>query len=105
MIERNFVVAAVVSASAFLGVSPAYASDELAKKSGCAACHAADKKMVGPSYKDIAAKYKTQKGADAMLAGRIKNGSSGVWGSLPMPGTPGLSDPDAAALAKWVLTQ
>lgn len=105
MIKRNFVMAGVVALSAMLGAGQAYASDELAKKSGCAACHAVDKKMVGPPYKDIAAKYKTQKGADAMLAGKIKNGSSGVWGSLPMPGTAGLSDADAAALAKWVLAQ
>jgi cytochrome c len=101
MLKRNLLVVGVV---ALLGSAHVQASAELAGKSGCAACHAAEKKMVGPSYKEIAAKYKAQKNADAMLAGKIKNGSSGVWGSLPMQGTPGLSDADAAALAKWVLS-
>jgi cytochrome c len=104
MLRRNLMMVGAVAVSALLGAAHVHASDELAKKSGCAACHAVDKKMVGPSYKDIAAKYKAQKNADTMLAGKIKNGSSGVWGSLPMQGTPGLSDADAAALAKWVLS-
>jgi cytochrome c len=103
--KRNFMVVVVVAASAMLGATQGHASDELARKSGCAMCHAVDKKMVGPSYKDVAGKYKTQKNAESMLAGKIKNGSTGVWGSLPMPATTGLSDADAAALAKWILSQ
>jgi cytochrome c len=104
MNKRNFAIMAAVIA-ALSAPWAARASDELAKKSGCATCHAVDKKMVGPSYKDVAAKYKNQKGAEALIAGRIKNGGSGVWGSLPMPATAGLSDADAATLAKWVLAQ
>jgi cytochrome c len=97
--------AAIAAAMAIMASGGAVASEELAKKTGCAACHSADKKMVGPSYKDIAAKYKAAKNAEAMLAGKIKNGSSGVWGAIPMAPTAGLSDADALALAKWVMTQ
>jgi cytochrome c len=105
--KQNYVVvsfAAIVGTMAILAAGDAFATEELARKSGCAACHSADKKMVGPSYKDIAAKYKATKNADALLAGKIKNGSSGVWGAIPMAPTAGLSDADALALAKWVMT-
>jgi cytochrome c len=102
--SRAATIAGIVAAMSIFAVGEAIASEELAKKSGCAACHAADKKMVGPSYKDIAAKYKATKSADTMLAGKIKNGSSGVWGAIPMAPTAGLSDADALALAKWVMT-
>jgi cytochrome c len=100
--QFSLAVVAVSAALSFAGV--AAASEELAKKSGCAACHAMDKKMVGPSYKDIQAKYKATKNAESMLAGKIKNGSSGVWGAIPMAPTAGLSDADAQTLAKWVMT-
>jgi cytochrome c len=75
----------------------------LAKKNACTACHAVDKKMVGPSYQDVAKKYASQKDAAAMLAKSIKAGGSGKWGPVPMPAQPALSDADALALANWVL--
>jgi len=68
------------------------------------ACHAIDTKMVGPAYKDVAAKFAGQAGAEAELAQRIKNGSQGVWGPIPMPPN-AVSDDEAQTLAKWVLSQ
>jgi cytochrome c len=83
--------------------TPAWANLDLAKKNACTACHAVEKKMVGPSYQDVAKKYGSQKDAAAMLAKSIKAGGSGKWGPVPMPAQPALSDADALALANWVL--
>jgi cytochrome c len=85
--------------------SPAWASDELAKKHACFACHTVDKKMVGPSYKDVAAKYRGDKDAPAKLAEKVKKGSQGVWGNVPMPPNTTVSDADLSALVKWILAQ
>jgi cytochrome c len=92
-----------VLVAAALLASPAFASKELAQKNACLACHAADKKLVGPSYLDIAKKYAGQKDAQAALAASIKAGGSGKWGPVPMPAQPALSDADAKTLAAWVL--
>lgn len=81
------------------------ASDELAKKHACFACHTVDKKMVGPSYKDVAAKYRNDKTAPAKLAGKVKNGSQGVWGTVPMPPNTTVPDADVNALVKWILSR
>lgn len=81
----------------------ALASEELAKAKNCLTCHAVDKKIVGPSYKDITAKRASEKGAEAALAGKIKSGSKNEWGAVPMPPN-NVSDAEAATLAKWVLT-
>lgn len=78
------------------------ANMELAQKSGCLACHAADKKVVGPSYKDIAAKYKGDKSAEANLVQKVLKGGSGVWGQIPMPPN-NVSEAQAQQLVKWVL--
>lgn len=83
--------------------TPAYASLALATKNACTACHAVDKKLVGPAYQDVAKKYASQKDAAAMLAKSIKAGGSGKWGPVPMPAQAALSDADALTLAKWVL--
>jgi len=83
--------------------APALASDELAKAKNCLTCHAADKKIVGPSYKEITAKRAGEKGAEASLAAKIKNGSKDEWGKVPMPPN-AVSDAEAATLAKWVLS-
>jgi cytochrome c len=88
-----------------LAVLPAWASDELAKKHACFACHTVDKKMVGPSYKDVAAKYRGDKEAPAKLADRVKKGSQGVWGNVPMPPNTAVPDADVSALVKWILAQ
>lgn len=84
---------------------PVAASDELAKKHACFACHTVDKKMVGPSYKDVAAKYRADKEAPAKLAAKVKNGSQGVWGNVPMPPNAAIPDADVTALVKWILSQ
>lgn len=86
-----------------LAAHPAWASKELAQKNACLACHAVDKKLVGPAYQDIAKKYAGQDGAVDQLARSIKTGSMGKWGPVPMPAQPALSDADAKALAAWVL--
>lgn len=85
--------------------SPARASDELAKKHACFACHAIDKKLVGPSYKDVAAKYRGDKGAGARLVAKVKKGGTGVWGQVAMPPNAAVPDADIRALVKWILSQ
>lgn len=89
--------------AALLACTPAYANTALAQKNNCLACHALDKKLVGPSYQDVAKKYAGQAGAEAALASRIKAGGSGKWGAIPMPAQAQLSDADASTLAAWVL--
>lgn len=90
---------------AALAALPAAASPELAKKHACFACHAIDKKLVGPSYKDVAAKYKGDKGAEPRLFDKVKKGSQGTWGQVPMPPNTAVPDADVRALVKWVLSQ
>jgi len=92
--------AALVLAAASL---PAFANLALAQKNACIACHAVDKKLVGPSYQDVAKKYAGQKDAVATLAASIRKGGSGKWGPVPMPAQPALSEADANTLAAWVL--
>lgn len=81
---------------------PALANLELAKKHSCVACHAVDKKVVGPAYQDVAKKYAGQKDAVAALSESIRKGGSGKWGPVPMPAQPGPSDADVKALATWI---
>ncbi|HEV3010874.1 MAG TPA: c-type cytochrome [Burkholderiales bacterium] len=88
-----------------LAAFPVAASDELAKKHACFACHTTDKKMVGPSYKEVAAKYRADKEAPAKLAAKVKNGSQGVWGNVPMPPNTTVPDADVKALVSWILSQ
>jgi len=85
------------------GGMPAWASPDLAQKNACLACHAADKKLVGPAFLEIAKKYGGQKDAVAMLAKSIKAGGAGKWGPIPMPAQPALSEADATTLATWIL--
>ena len=82
--------------------TPAFANLALAQKNACMACHAVDKKLVGPSYQDISKKYAGKMDA-AALAKSIKAGGSGKWGPVPMPAQAALSDADALTLAKWIL--
>ena len=93
--------AAVSCASAF--AVDAAAAKALATKSACLACHAADKKLVGPAYKDVAAKHKGQADALAKVTARIKSGGSGMYGPVPMPPQPNLKDDELKLLAEWVL--
>jgi cytochrome c len=84
---------------------PSQASEALAKKHNCLACHATDKKLVGPSYKDVAAKYAKDPSAEAKLVDKVKKGGQGVWGQIPMPPNAQVPDADVQALVKWILSQ
>jgi len=97
-IPATLAVLALAAAAA-----PAWANLALAQKHACTACHAVDKKLVGPAYADVAKKYAGQKDAEATLAASIKAGGSGKWGPVPMPPQPQLSDADLKTLAAWVL--
>jgi cytochrome c len=95
-----FVLAALTAAAA----GPASANADLAQKKNCMACHAVDKKLVGPAYKDVAAKYAGQAGAVDKLAEKVMKGGSGVWGAVPMPANPQVSQAEARQLVQWILT-
>jgi cytochrome c len=93
----------VLAASLFALAGAAQASPELLKKNNCTACHANERKMVGPAYKDVAAKYASDSAAAEKLAKKIKAGGAGVWGPVPMPAQPNLSEADALVLAKYIM--
>ena len=99
-------VAALPTAAAFLALlaAPAWAQQDLAQKKNCMSCHAVDKKLVGPSYKDVAAKYAGQKDAVDKLAEKVVKGGSGVWGAVPMPANPQVTDAEAKQLVGWIMT-
>jgi cytochrome c len=84
--------------------TPAFANPDLAQKKNCLACHATDKKLVGPAYKDIAAKYAGQKDAVDKLAQKVIKGSTGVWGPVPMPANAQVNEAEAKQLVQWVLS-
>ncbi|MCS6945099.1 MAG: c-type cytochrome [Sutterellaceae bacterium] len=94
----------VAAVGLMLGCGSAFASAELAKAKNCMACHANDKKLVGPSYRDVAARYANDKDAVAKLAKKIREGGVGVWGQVPMPANPQVSEAEAQTLARWVLS-
>lgn len=98
--------AIVIAAAAALALTTGIASADqaLAQKSACMSCHQLDKKVVGPSYKDVAKKYKGDAKAAEHLVSVIKKGGKGVWGPVPMPPHPQVSDDNAAKLANWVLS-
>ena len=93
-----------VLAAAVTFVTPVMADEALAKAKNCMACHATDKKLVGPAYKDVAAKYAKDKGSVDVLAAKIMKGGSGVWGPVPMPANPQVNEAEAKKLATWILT-
>jgi cytochrome c len=84
---------------------PALADQALATAKNCMACHAVDKKLVGPAYKDVAAKYAGQKDAVDKLTQKVIKGGSGVWGAVPMPANPQVTEDEAKQLVQWVLSQ
>ena len=94
-----FALAALAVVSA-----PAFADQALATAKNCMACHAVDKKLVGPAYKDVAAKYAGQKDAVDKLSAKILKGGSGVWGPVPMPANAQVNEAEAKKLAAWVMT-
>jgi cytochrome c len=99
-------LAAISAAALAIAVAaPAQASEALAKKYNCTACHAVKgAKTVGPTYADVAKKYAGQKGIEAKLAEKVKKGGTGVWGQVPMPPNPTVPDADLQVLVKWILS-
>lgn len=98
---------AIVAASSMLVAAQANAADAsaLAQKSGCLACHSVDKKVLGPAYKDVAAKYKGDKSAEAKLVAKVKAGGSGVWGPMPMPPMGAqVKEADITKIVQWILS-
>jgi cytochrome c len=83
--------------------APVMASEDLAKKNACTACHAVDKKIVGPAYKEVAKKYAKDPKAEAMLIDKVKKGGVGTWGQVPMPPNANVKDGDIKTLVKWIL--
>ena len=91
--------------AALLTLSAAASADQaLAQKNACMSCHGVDKKIVGPAFKDVAKKYAGDKTAEAKLLTKVKAGSKGVWGEIPMPPNPQVSDADAKKIMGWVLS-
>ena len=95
---------ALMAAAGIVMAGQVHADEALAKAKNCMACHAIDKKLVGPAYKEVAAKYKGDKGAAATLAAKVKAGGKGVWGQVPMPPN-NVTDDEAKKLVAWVLAQ
>ncbi len=100
---KHILVAIATLAAGIAASTPAMADLALATAKNCMACHAVDKKLVGPSYKDVAAKYAGQKDAAEKLAGKVIKGGSGVWGPVPMPANAQVSADEAKKLVAWVL--
>jgi cytochrome c len=103
MMTKHFLAGLAVAAVAASVASPALANADLAKKHNCLACHQVDKKVVGPSFRDIAAKHKGEAGAAAALAEKVKKGGGGVYGPVPMPPNANVPDADIKALVDWIL--
>lgn len=101
--KRLMMVSVLLACAAAAHVAAADA--DLAKAKNCMACHAVSSKLVGPAYKDVAAKYAGQKDAEDKLVQKIMKGGSGVWGAIPMPANPQVSEAEAHTLVKWVLAQ
>ncbi|MGB2832560.1 MAG: c-type cytochrome [Methylotenera sp.] len=94
----------VAVAGSLMMAGQASANQALAQKSGCLACHSVDKKVLGPSYKDVAAKYKGDKTAEAKMIEKVKKGGSGTWGPMPMPAnSPQVKDEDIKSIVQWIL--
>ncbi len=104
LVLPGFVAAALVVAAPGAGAADAAKAEALAKQHNCLQCHSADKKILGPSYQEVAKKYKGNKGAQAMLVKNVKAGSKGAWGQIPMPPNDKLSDAEAATLVGWILS-
>jgi cytochrome c len=96
---RLFAIALAITAS-----SSALASPELARSKNCVACHHVERKTLGPAFKDIAAKYDGDAAAVKTLSDKVQKGGAGVWGPMPMPAQPQVSQEEAEALVKWILT-
>lgn len=100
--KRSLLLCMVLSA---LASSSAMANADLAKAKNCMSCHAVANKVVGPAFKDVAAKYGSQKDAEAKLTAKVLKGGSGAWGVIVMPANPQVTEADARTLVKWILAQ
>lgn len=101
---RTTTLAAVATIASVIFATPAMADLKLATDKNCMSCHSVEKKVVGPGYKDIAAKYASQKGAVDMLAGKILKGGAGVWGPIPMPANAQVNAAEGKTLATWIMS-
>jgi len=99
-----FFIAALLIAQAANAALDLASAQAMMQKSGCAACHAIDKKVIGPGYQDVAAKYKGDQDAVAKLSEKVKKGGVGVWGQVPMPPNVQVPDADIKELVSWILT-
>jgi cytochrome c len=97
-------LAAAAGLTFVTGTLAAETGEALTKNSGCTACHSVDKKLVGPSFKDVAAKYKNNKGAEAALVKKVKAGGKGAWGEIPMPPNAQVKDDDIKSMVHWILS-
>jgi cytochrome c len=97
-------IALAALAALSIVAAPALANEELAKKHACTACHAIDKKLVGPGYKEVATKYRGNAKAEALLIDKVKKGGVGTWGQVPMPPNAAVPDADVKTLVKWILS-
>jgi len=96
---------ALITCIAAAAAAPAFANADLAKAKNCLACHAVDKKVVGPAYKEVAAKYAGQKDAADKLAQKVIKGGVGTWGQIPMPANAQVNEAEAKQLVAWILSQ
>jgi len=92
-----------LAAACLMLAGAAQANEKLLQASGCTACHSVDKKLIGPSLKDVAAKYRGKKGAEADLIKKVKAGGKGVWGDIPMTPNSHVKDEDIKTLVQWIL--
>lgn len=99
--KRIFAACGMAAALALTGA--ANASEKLAQSAGCTTCHFVDKKLIGPSYKEVADKYRNDRSAEGALVKKVKAGGQGVWGAIPMPPNPHVKDEDIKALVVWIL--
>ena len=102
---KKLIIASAVAALGFTAGVQAQDAAKLAQEKACLSCHQVATKVVGPSFKDIAAKYRRDKGAEAKLIKKVREGGVGAWGQIPMPPNPAVSEKDAQILVKWVLSQ
>lgn len=100
--KRTFIACAFVAGLAALPA--AHANEKLAQASGCMTCHSIDKKVIGPSYKEVAAKYRNDKAAESALVKKVKAGGKGVWGETPMPPNAHVKDGDIKTIVQWILS-
>ena len=104
IIATLLAAAAAATLAAGAHAADAKTSEALAMASGCLACHSVDKKLVGPGYKEVANRYRKDKGAEANLVQKVKAGGTGVWGDIPMPPNAHVKDADIKTIVQWILS-